>query len=120
MQLWESGRLLLTAYSRKVSLNPCITASVMAGIAAYGLMVIVIRRHVNRPEIGNVGCLGQGGARLRIEAKHVVRSLDSTTSRTGIMAHALFESPLPRFGLMVIESEATPLRGRLAVASLAN
>jgi hypothetical protein len=47
----------------------------MAGIAAYGLMVIVIRRHVNRPEIGNVGCLGQGGARLRIEAKHVVRSL---------------------------------------------
>jgi hypothetical protein len=64
MRLWESGR---TVCSKKVSLNPCITAGGMAGIAAYGLMVIVIRRHVSRPEIGSVGRLGQEGAQLRIE-----------------------------------------------------
>ena len=84
MQAWESGRPLLTVCSTNVSLDPCITAGVMAGTVAYGSLMATNTRRVviERMAIGAIvrrvdtglrdDALGRADALLRIELGRVL------------------------------------------------
>ena len=87
----ESRHLLLTASSRKVWLNLCTTAGVMAGTAACGSLTATNTRRVviERVAIGAIvrrvdtglgddDCLGRGDALLRIEARSSERRRTQT------------------------------------------